>query len=231
MLPIAIAGGAAAAAFFLSGCGSTPSHEPRPPEVTIPPTNPGTSRPMPAASAPRPRETRPLEIVLEAEVKSECPTGIKLDVSAPPRLVIFRSARPNVPDMDLLRPLFGVAKSPAADQKWAIETHPILESSASDLARLESVAIFLGHSRFSNSIFEVAGHTATDGGDEPNRLLSHRRAELVANLLAYYGVRASQLRFRGYGEACLTQIERGSPTQVQAAQEANRRIEIWQQPK
>ena len=52
----------------------------------------------------------------------------------------------------------------------------------------------------SDSKFEVAGHTDSDGADKANETLSLARAESVKTYLVSKGVPAEQLTTKGYGE-------------------------------
>jgi outer membrane protein OmpA-like peptidoglycan-associated protein len=52
----------------------------------------------------------------------------------------------------------------------------------------------------SESKFEIAGHTDSDGDDESNLKLSQLRAESVVNYLISKGIKAERLIAKGYGE-------------------------------
>ena len=51
------------------------------------------------------------------------------------------------------------------------------------------------------SVFEIGGHTDSDGDDASNLTLSDHRAQAVKELLVSLGVKESQLQTKGYGES------------------------------
>ena len=50
-------------------------------------------------------------------------------------------------------------------------------------------------------MFEISGHTDSDGSAEYNEGLSSRRAQTVRDYLASNGVDVSRMTVRGYGES------------------------------
>lgn len=53
----------------------------------------------------------------------------------------------------------------------------------------------------SDTRFEIAGHTDSDGDDQTNLKLSQARAETVVNYLISKGIKADRLVAKGYGES------------------------------
>jgi len=91
--------------------------------------------------------------------------------------------------------------------------------SEQSLAELDKEAIFFNKNP--NVVFEIAGHTDSDGPKDYNLLLSQRRAEAVVNYLVSQGVERSQLIARGYGD---TKPVNGNETKSDKAN--NRRVEF-----
>ena len=52
-----------------------------------------------------------------------------------------------------------------------------------------------------NKVFEISGHTDSDGSDDYNQNLSERRAKTVIKWLVDHGVKPDQLKAKGYGES------------------------------
>jgi|GEM_PF-1353549 len=91
--------------------------------------------------------------------------------------------------------------------------------SEQSLAELDKEAIFFNKNP--NVVFEIAGHTDSDGPKDYNLLLSQRRAEAVVNYLVSQGVERSQLIAHGYGE---TKPMNSNTTKSDKAN--NRRVEF-----
>lgn len=72
------------------------------------------------------------------------------------------------------------------------------EVSESSYQVLAMLAMIL---RSCDTAIEIAGHTDDKGDAEINKLLSQRRADVVAKHMVRHGVSASQLRAMGYGES------------------------------
>jgi outer membrane protein OmpA-like peptidoglycan-associated protein len=70
--------------------------------------------------------------------------------------------------------------------------------SEQSLAELDKEVVFLNKNP--NVIFEIAGHTDSDGAKEYNLLLSQRRAQAVVDYLVSQGADRTQLIARGYGD-------------------------------
>jgi len=87
------------------------------------------------------------------------------------------------------------------------------------LAELDKEAIFF--KKNPTVVFEIAGHTDSDGPKGYNLLLSQRRADAVVNYLVSQGVERSQLIARGYGD---TKPMNSNTTKFDKAN--NRRVEF-----
>ncbi|MCB2376898.1 OmpA family protein [Hymenobacter sp. BT635] len=68
---------------------------------------------------------------------------------------------------------------------------------------------------------EVSGHTDDVGADADNITLSQNRARAVYNYLIEHGVKATRLRYKGYGET-----KPLAPNDSEAHRQQNRRIEL-----
>lgn len=68
---------------------------------------------------------------------------------------------------------------------------------------------------------EISGHTDDVGSDDDNQVLSQNRAKSVYTYLVSQGVKATRLRFRGYGEA-----KPLVPNDSDEHRQQNRRIEL-----
>ena len=68
-----------------------------------------------------------------------------------------------------------------------------------DQTLLDRQALILN--KYSDFVFEIAGHTDSVGSDAYNQILSQKRARSVINYLSATGVGANQLYLIGYGEA------------------------------
>jgi len=82
-------------------------------------------------------------------------------------------------------------------------------------------AVATNLNRYPNRPVEVNGYTDAIGTDARNERLSERRAEAVKDALVRYGVSASRITIRGYGDA--------NPVASNATAEGraqNRRVEI-----
>ena len=82
-------------------------------------------------------------------------------------------------------------------------------------------AVAANLNRYPNRPVEVNGYTDAVGTDTRNERLSERRAEAVRDALVRYGVSASRITIRGYGDA--------NPVASNATAEGraqNRRVEI-----
>ena len=86
---------------------------------------------------------------------------------------------------------------------------------------LNRVAAELWKAEWSNTRWEIAGHTSSIGSKEYNQALSQRRAESVKAYLATRGVAASRLVAKGYGE---TQPK--YPEVAEGDNWKNRRVEL-----
>ncbi len=75
--------------------------------------------------------------------------------------------------------------------------------------------------RSCDSAIEIAGHTDDKGDAEINKLLSQRRADVVAKHMVRHGVAAAQIRARGYGES-----QPIADNSTPEGRTANRRIEF-----
>ena len=70
--------------------------------------------------------------------------------------------------------------------------------SEQSLAELDKEVVFLNNNP--DVVFEIAGHTDSDGSKAYNLLLSQRRAQAVVDYLVSQGVERTQLIARGYGD-------------------------------
>jgi OmpA-OmpF porin, OOP family len=84
---------------------------------------------------------------------------------------------------------------------------------------LDALAVYLRE--YPEKNVEIAGHTDNVGGDEPNRLLSERRARAVRLFLTEQGVDENRLTHKGYGR---TKPVAGNDTA--AGRSKNRRVEV-----
>lgn len=91
--------------------------------------------------------------------------------------------------------------------------------SEQSLAELDKEAIFFNKNP--NVVFEIAGHTDSDGPKGYNLLLSQWRAQAVVNYLVSQGVERSQLIAHGYGD---TKPMNNNETKLDKAN--NRRVEF-----
>jgi len=73
----------------------------------------------------------------------------------------------------------------------------------------------------SGEIFEISGHTDSDGSDNYNLDLSKRRARTVMNWLIEHGVKSEQLKASGYGET-----KPIVPNNNAAGKALNRRVQL-----
>ena len=73
----------------------------------------------------------------------------------------------------------------------------------------------------SSTVFEIGGHTDSDGDDASNLTLSNNRTQAVKNLLVSLGVKESQLFTKGYGESA--PIDKNTTAEGKAN---NRRVEF-----
>jgi len=70
-------------------------------------------------------------------------------------------------------------------------------------------------------VFEVSGHTDSDGQENYNQNLSEQRARTVIRWLINHGIRADQLKWKGYGEA-----KPVVPNNTEAGKALNRRVQL-----
>lgn len=84
---------------------------------------------------------------------------------------------------------------------------------------LENLALVLR--RYDRTLVQVNGYTDTVGSVEQNLTLSLKRAGLVGDALARYGVAVPRIEVHGFGEAYLK-----IATQDQVSEPRNRRIEL-----
>jgi len=89
----------------------------------------------------------------------------------------------------------------------------------SSLSTLQAVSEVIKAS--SGKVFELSGHTDSDGADNYNQNLSERRAKTVIKWLVAHGVSADQLRARGYGET-----KPVVPNNTKAGKALNRRAQL-----
>ncbi len=89
--------------------------------------------------------------------------------------------------------------------------------SEESMVDLEKEVLFLNENP--NVVFEIAGHTDSDGSKGYNLLLSQRRAQAVVDYLVSKGAERAQLIARGYGE---TRPVNGNDTKADRAN--NRRV-------
>ena len=73
----------------------------------------------------------------------------------------------------------------------------------------------------SKGVFEVSGHTDSDGRKNYNQNLSERRARTVIRWLINHGVRTDQLKGKGYGET-----KPVVPNNTEAGKALNRRVQL-----
>jgi outer membrane protein OmpA-like peptidoglycan-associated protein len=79
--------------------------------------------------------------------------------------------------------------------------------------------------KYDRTVVHIIGHTDSIGSNEYNQLLSERRAESVANYLAYEGVSRVRLHTEGRGE-----YEPRDTNDTEAGRQLNRRVEIFIKP-
>jgi outer membrane protein OmpA-like peptidoglycan-associated protein len=79
--------------------------------------------------------------------------------------------------------------------------------------------------KYDRTVVHIIGHTDSIGSNEYNQLLSERRAESVANFLAYEGVSRVRLHTEGRGE-----YEPRDTNDTEAGRQLNRRVEIFIKP-
>lgn len=84
---------------------------------------------------------------------------------------------------------------------------------------LESVAVVL--KEYDQTTVRIEGHTDSTGSDSHNQVLSERRAQSVAQLLASHGVGQGRLFSVGYGKRFPA-----ASNDTDAGRQANRRVEI-----
>jgi len=72
-----------------------------------------------------------------------------------------------------------------------------------------------------DNMFEISGHTDSDGQDAYNQNLSERRSRTVIKWLVDHGVNASQLKAKGYGES-----KPVVPNNTEAGKALNRRVQL-----
>ena len=75
--------------------------------------------------------------------------------------------------------------------------------------------------RYPDMQVEVAGHTDSLGSNDYNQALSEARAQAVVDYFVETGVRAAQIRAKGYGES-----DPIAPNDTEAGRERNRRVEL-----
>jgi len=91
----------------------------------------------------------------------------------------------------------------------SIDLHILFEFGSADLTEAAKNQLQqLGRALTSNELvqyrFEIAGHTDAVGQAEQNQALSQSRAQTVAHYLSdHYGIEASRLLAKGYGESKL----------------------------
>jgi OmpA-OmpF porin, OOP family len=86
-------------------------------------------------------------------------------------------------------------------------------------AALDKEVLFLNQNP--NTVFEIAGHTDSDGPADYNLLLSQGRAQTVVDYLVSKGVKSGQLIARGYGE-----IRPMKHNNTKSDKANNRRVEL-----
>jgi len=89
----------------------------------------------------------------------------------------------------------------------------------SSLSTLQAVSEVIKAS--SGKLFELSGHTDSDGADNYNQNLSERRAKTVIKWLVAHGVNPDQLKARGYGES-----KPVVPNNTEAGKALNRRAQL-----
>lgn len=102
--------------------------------------------------------------------------------------------------------------------QFALSSADILPES---VATLDKAVAFLANTE-PGTRYEVQGHTDSQGGDEPNQILSEARANSVVAYLTANGIDADTLTAVGYGETVL----KVDPELTQEDFAANRRIEF-----
>jgi len=89
----------------------------------------------------------------------------------------------------------------------------------SSLSTLQAVSEVIKHAP--RKVFEVSGHTDSDGQENYNQNLSERRARTVIKWLVDHGVKARLLQGRGYGET-----KPVVPNNTEAGKALNRRVQL-----
>ena len=89
----------------------------------------------------------------------------------------------------------------------------------SSLSTLHAVSEVIKHAP--GKVFEVSGHTDSDGPNAYNQDLSERRARTVIKWLVNHGIKAQQLKARGYGET-----KSVVPNNTEAGKALNRRVQL-----
>ena len=139
---------------------------------------------------------------VQASVGRSIPTGYTIDSA---NIVHPERALPEVNVEQVMASTEDVAddvcqvllNSIADDEKinFAVDSAELPETSFGTLDKLVKVT-----RRCPTAEIEIAGHTDSDGSTEYNQRLSNRRAASVVSYLTRYGVEATRLKSRGYGE-------------------------------
>ena len=187
---------AAAAALALAGCQSTPPKAPPPLTATQFKAQP----PVPVAPLPEVASAGPLATAGVGRYMDALERDLRLRLRGSGIVVARRGD-----DMLVTLPnarLFVRDTIGAAGQSLLENVVPVLR-------------------RYDRTQLQVNGYTDTVGSVEQNLTVSLKRAGLVGEVLARYGVAAARIEVHGFGEANLKIV-----TQDQVAEPRNRRIEI-----
>lgn len=95
------------------------------------------------------------------------------------------------------------------------------ELTAQSKRDLREGAALMNSATFNNLVFHIHGHTDSDGSDEFNHKLSHRRAAAVRDELIKNGVPADRMTSEGFGET-----KPIATNETAAGKALNRRVEI-----